>query len=149
MAAQRARPILLNERFLVIIIYVRMSVEGWTQFIRQGRVSYRIYLPADGILGSILRPPLFLTFIIDLPDCASSSAMLLYSDDAKCYRPTANPSNCQLLQGDLCRPFDWSPEWKLKFNIPKCVVLSFTPGNTPALSSESPCHIDDQDTLYM
>ena len=95
--------------------------------------------------GSILGPLLFLIFIDDLPDCASSSAMLLYADDAKCYRPFANPSDFQLLQDDLCRLFDWSLEWKLKFNILKCVLLSFTSGNTPALSSGSLYHIDNQD----
>ena len=99
----------------------------------------------SNLQGSILGLLLFLIFINDLPDCASSSAMLLYADDAKCYRPIANPSDCQLLQDDLCRLFHWSLEWKLKLNIPKCVVLSFTSGNTPALSSGSPYHIDDQD----
>ena len=50
-----------------------------------------------------------------------------------------------LLVSDLCRLFDWSREWKLKFNIPMCVFLSFTSGNTLALSSGSPYHIDYQD----
>ena len=35
-----------------------------------------------------------------------------------------------LLVSDLCRVFDWSREWKLKFNIPMCVFLWFTSGNT-------------------
>ena len=35
---------------------------------------------------------------------------------------------------------------------PKCVLLSFTSGNTPTLSSGFPYHIDDQDickTVYV
>ena len=41
--------------------------------------------------GSILRPLLFLIFINDLPYCASSSTMLLYANNAKCYRPITIP----------------------------------------------------------
>ena len=107
-------------------IGIRGKIWCWLQ----AYVSRRLqYISINGnksnllplISGSILGPLLFLIFINDLPDSASSSAMLLYADDAKCYRPIANPSDCQLLQDDLCRLFDWSLEWKLKFNIPMCV----------------------------
>ena len=157
--------ILTSERHLTASLTMSFSLKFWCIGIRgkiwcwmQAYLSRRLQcvsingkksnlLPViSGVpQGSILGPLLFLIFINDLPDCTSSSAMFLYADDVKCYRPIANPSDCQLLQDDLCRLSDWSLEWKVKFNIPKCILLSSTFGNTPTLSSGSLYHIDDQD----
>ena len=49
--------------------------------------------------GSILGPILFL--INDLPETLSSSRMLLFADDTKCFKAIYNSLDSHLLQKDL------------------------------------------------
>ena len=97
--------------------------------------------------GSILGPLLFLLFINDLPQSVRSSSMLLFADDAKCFRPITNPSDCSLLQDDLVRLLDWSNKWKLHFNISKCALVRFSYG-TPISPASSYC-MGDQDIVAL
>ena len=97
--------------------------------------------------GSILGPLLFLLFINDLPLSVRSSSMLLFADDAKCFRPITNPSYCSLLQDDLVRLLDWSNKWKLHFNISKCALVRFSYG-TPISPASSYC-MGDQDIVAL
>ena len=97
--------------------------------------------------GSILGPLLFLLFINDLPQSVRSSSMLLFADDAKCFRPITNPSDCSLLQDDLIRLLDWSNKWKLHFNISKCALVRFSYG-TPISPASSYC-MGDQDIVAL
>ena len=84
--------------------------------------------------GSILGPLLFLIFINDLPDSTHSSSLLLYADDAKCFRPIASSTDHHL-QDDLNSLFNWSLKWRLCFNNYKCALLRLTSGYS---SSQSP-----------
>ena len=81
--------------------------------------------------GSILGPLLFLIFINDLPTSINSSSILLFTDDAKSFRQISSHFDCSLLQDDLDRLHDWSHEWKLLFNIAKCIALQFSHGKPP------------------
>ena len=80
--------------------------------------------------GSILGPLLFLIFINDLHQSNRSSSLLLFADDAKCFRMIQSPSDCLLLQSDLSRLSNWSSYWKLSFNELKCTLIHFPP-NSP------------------
>ena len=80
--------------------------------------------------GSILGPLLFLLFINDLHQSNCSSSLLLFADDAKCFRMIQSPSDCLLLQSDLSRLSNWSSYWKLSFNELKCTLIHFPP-NSP------------------
>ena len=97
--------------------------------------------------GSILGPLLFLLFINDLPQSVRLSSMLLFADDAKCFRPITDPSDCSLLQDDLVRLLDWSNKWKLHFNISKCALVRFSYG-TPISPASSYC-MGDQDIVAL
>ena len=97
--------------------------------------------------GNILGPLLFLLFINDLPQSVRSSSMLLFADDAKCFRPITNPSDCSLLQDDLVRLLDWSNKWKLHFNISKYALVNFSYG-TPISPASSYC-MGDQDIVAL
>ena len=96
-------------------------------------INYHIsgLLPVlSGVSQGNILALLFLLFINDLPQSVRSSSMLLFADDAKCFRPIANPSNCSFLQEDLVRLLDWSNKWKLHFNISKCALVRFTYATT-------------------
>ena len=77
--------------------------------------------------GSILGPLLFLIFINDLPDIVLSSKVLLFADDAKCFKPISDNSDSLQLQEDLNRLAQWSSTWSLPFNDSKCCTLTVSP----------------------
>ena len=72
--------------------------------------------------GSILGPLLFLIFVNDLPNIASSTAKL-FADDTKLYRQIKNIRDCDILQDDLNEFLAWSKIWLINFNALKCIVL--------------------------
>ena len=51
--------------------------------------------------GTVLGPLLFLTFINDLPDCATPSETRLFADDSILFRFIGNQQDSSLLQEDL------------------------------------------------
>ena len=73
--------------------------------------------------GSVLGPRLFLVFINDLQKDITSN-MLMFADDVKLWQTLHSPSDCQNLQNDLDRLFEWSLHHSLPFNTDKCKVLS-------------------------
>ena len=76
--------------------------------------------------GSILGPILFLLFVNDIPDCLSTSKLLLFADDAKCFHLIKSLDDVCLLQLDLDSLVAWSKKWKLHFNSSKCLAISFS-----------------------
>ena len=76
--------------------------------------------------GSILGPILFLLFVNDIPDCLSTSKLLLFADDAKCFHLIKSLDDVCLLQLDLDSLVAWSKKWKLYFNSSKCLAISFS-----------------------
>jgi len=81
--------------------------------------------------GTVLGPALFLVFINDLPDCATSSSVRLFADDAIMYRTIRSPHDCALLQKDLDALEKWEASWKMEFNPSKCTSISFVRNRKP------------------
>ena len=109
---------------------------------------YRGVATSQGFFFKCIKTILELIITInDLPQSVGSSSMLLFADDAKCFRPITNPSDCSLLQDDLYRLLDWSNKWKLHFNISKCALVRFSYG-TPISPASSYC-MGDQDIVAL
>jgi len=76
--------------------------------------------------GSILGPTLFLMYINDIFDCVYYSELLLFADDCKIYRKITCPEDCDLLQDDLNRIFEWCNKCQMKLHPDKCFFMNFT-----------------------
>ena len=81
--------------------------------------------------GSVLGPLLFVIFINDLPECIDAgSSLYLFADDNKLYRKIQSDQDCQNLQTDLTRAWEWTDKWLLTFHPDKCKYMRI--GNTNA-----------------
>ena len=69
--------------------------------------------------GSILGLLLFPIFINDIPSFVSTSSVLLYADDTKCFNSIKSSSDASSLQDDLLPLSKWSKYWCLSFK--KCM----------------------------
>ena len=78
-------------------------------------------------------------YVNDLPQCVESSTVFLFTDDAKCHRDINGPEDCQLLQRDLDRLYEWSSSTSnyLYFNVLKCLQLSFNSSLTTSYHIDS------------
>ena len=75
--------------------------------------------------GSILGPLLFIAYINDLPT-SDTSMLYTFADDTKCLTRVNDQRDCIRMQDDLDHICEWSREWKMRFNVPKCVCLSYS-----------------------
>ena len=73
--------------------------------------------------GSVLGPLLFIIYLNDL-DIDISSNLAKFADDTKIGRAINGAEDCQALQNDLNRLYDWSEKWQMEFNVDKCKVVS-------------------------
>ena len=68
--------------------------------------------------GSVLAPIMFLIYVNDMIEGVSSYTSL-FADDAKLLRKISNQEDCQELQRDLDRIYNWSKTWEMEFNTKK------------------------------
>ncbi len=72
--------------------------------------------------GSVLALIMFLIYINDMPD-GVGSYISLFADDAKLLRKISTHKDCEALQHDLNRIYEWSKRWEMQFNVRKCHVM--------------------------
>ena len=63
--------------------------------------------------GSILGPLLFILYVNDIKSVISHSYLKMFADDLTLYRNIASVSDCELLQWDLRRIYEWTLTWLL------------------------------------
>ena len=65
---------------------------------------------------------MILIYINDMTD-GLISYVSLFADDAKLMRRVKDWRDCEELQGDLDKIYEWSRKWEMEFNAKKCHVL--------------------------
>ena len=88
----------------------------------EGVVSEPIHVKSGVPQGSVLGPILFLVFINDLPASIRSSSRL-FVDDCVVYREIRSGNDCQILQDDLQKLWDWEKKWGVSFHPEKYSLL--------------------------
>jgi len=73
--------------------------------------------------GSVLGPLLFIIFINLMIEKAEDANMYLYADDLKLFREIANDEDCDKLQNDVDRLYDWTRYSLLGFHPDKCETM--------------------------
>ena len=124
---------------------IRGQILKWYENYLSNRVQYTVLqgvtsapLPVTSGVpqGSILGPLLFLVYINDLPEVIDSASNIkLFADDSKCHRTIVQNSDCLALQEDIDTLFHWSKDWRLRFNVKKCEVLSVTRKQRPIVNN--------------
>ena len=81
----------------------------------------------SGVLqGSILGPLLFLIYVNDLPDVASSTSVALFADNTNCFWSIEGMEDGACLQRDLDHINQWCDLWQMDLSQSKCGLLSIT-----------------------
>ena len=65
-------------------------------------------------------PILFLVYINDMPDVVTNSLIVMFADDAKCFKVIDSLIDCIVFQNDLDSLSVWSIRNELLFQPPKC-----------------------------
>ena len=73
--------------------------------------------------GSVLAPITFLIYLNDMTGV--SSYISLFADDAKLLRKIGNHKDCEELQNDINKIYEWSKTWEmeLQYIVLNCHVL--------------------------
>ncbi|KAG7306323.1 hypothetical protein JYU34_008933 [Plutella xylostella] len=92
----------------------------------KGYLSSFIPISSGVPQGSHLGPLLFNIFINDVTNILNNSDSLLYADDTKIFMKVSSLDDCHNLQADLNNLIQYCNKNKVKLNIDKCCVISFT-----------------------
>ena len=71
-------------------------------------------------------PLLFILYIDSLHHSVIHSSLKIFGDDMTVYRVVSNASDCQFLQENLTRVFDWTVAWQVRLNPAKCQALNLS-----------------------
>lgn len=85
--------------------------------------------------GSILGPLLFNLFINDIYQCFQYSNFLLYADDLKVFSKIESSIDIKRLQSDLDNLFYWCNNNHLKFNLTKCIQITYSRSRNPLFTT--------------
>jgi hypothetical protein len=95
--------------------------------ILEGTVSKQVPVLSGVSQGTVLGPLLFLAYINDMPETATSSEIKLFA--SLLYHTINNQTDNDFFQRDLTILEDWENKWQMSFNAKKCIVIRITPKN--------------------
>jgi hypothetical protein len=100
--------------------WIRSFLENRKQIvILEGTVSKQVPVLSGGPQGTVLGPLLFLAYINDMPETATSSEIKLFADGSLLYCTIDNQTDSHLLQSGLTILEDWKNKWPMSFNAKK------------------------------
>ena len=98
-------------------------IKAYTLNLEEGYSKRNLPVLSGVPQGSILGPLLFLIYVSDLPDVASSASVALPADDTKCYQTIESTEDGACLQRDLDHINQWCDLWQMDLNQFKCGLL--------------------------
>lgn len=102
------------------------------QYVEYAGYKSSSYYTFSGVSqGSNLGPLEFIIMVNDLPEVVKEAKCLLFADDLKVFLTVADTSDCDRLQRDIDRVVLWSEHNKLRFNVAKCCMVSYTRARAP------------------
>jgi Reverse transcriptase (RNA-dependent DNA polymerase)/Endonuclease-reverse transcriptase len=138
---QKAFDQVSHERLLLKLhgYKIRGDVYKWVQSFLSNRTQCVIYngssSPSINVTsgvpqGSVIGPLLFNIFMLDLPQCVSST-LLQYADDSTIFAPIKTKSDSFILQNDLFNISNWSIINKMSLNTLKSQFFTITRSPLP------------------
>ena len=110
------------------IRWIRSFLENRKQsVILEGTVSKQVPVLSGVPQGTVLGPLLFLAYINDMPETATSSEIKLFADNSLLYHTINNQTDNDFFQRDLTILEDWENKWQISFNAKKCIVIRIAP----------------------
>lgn len=110
-----------------LITFFASYLENRQQYVSRNNFKSKTYSANSGIpQGSNLGPLLFNIFINDVTEKIAYSKIILYADDLKLFKQIDSVQDVADFQCDLSTLQNWSQENKLKFNLSKCYVMTYT-----------------------
>ena len=96
-----------------------------TDLILVGRLLFQECLKA------LLGPLLFILYVNDIKSVISHSSLKMFADDLTLYRSITDDDDCELLQWDLWKIYEWTLTWLLRLNPLKCEALNIANKRNP------------------
>lgn len=107
--------------------FMRSYLTQRPQTVKIGKFRSDIFYATSGVpQGSNLGPLLFILFINSLPDSISKSTGLLFADDFKIFKVICTDEDSADLQADFNSVVDWFAQHRMKLNVEKCAVMTYT-----------------------
>lgn len=115
----------------IFIKFFESYLTNRTQYVSlNGFKSLPIHATSGVPQGSVLGPLFFNIFINDIA-LALDCNYLVYADDLKIYTTITTVDDCNKLQVQLSKVYEWCSENHLSLNIGKCQVISYTTKTKP------------------
>lgn len=109
-----------------LLCLLRSYIFDRCQFVRYRNFSSNKFYPTSGVpQGSNLGPLLFILFINDITNYITVEK-LLFADDLKLYTKVKSDEDCLILQKNIDLLAIWCERNKLRLNVSKCVVNTYT-----------------------
>ena len=82
-------------------------------------VSPSRYVTSGVPQGTVIGPLMFICFSADLNSVIEKCTTSMYADDTKIYKGVQSITDCETLQKNLNKIFNWASAWQLKLNANK------------------------------